>query len=151
MRNLSDFNFLFSKKCYIQPLVEKSNYYCHSEYKLFLDFLYEGEQNDKKGRGMTMEEYVLELYNLLYTTEWQDIVSFLGIVFCMKIVIVYMEEQGMFYSFSSPFDMQREPLLNYAKVNYEQFPFVVFFMIRFITAIVKKRKVTMKSATQLVM
>ena len=50
---------------------------------------------------MTMEEYVLELYNLLYTTEWQDIVSFLGIVFCMKIVIVYMEEQGMFYSFSS--------------------------------------------------
>lgn len=99
-----------------------SNYYCHSEYKLFLDFLCEGEQNDKKGRGMTMEEYVLELYNLLYTTEWQDIVSFLGIVFCMKIVIVYMEEQGMFYSFSSPFDMQREPLLNYANVNYEQFP-----------------------------
>lgn len=30
---------------------EKSNYYCHSEYKLFLDFLYEGEQNGKKGRG----------------------------------------------------------------------------------------------------
>lgn len=29
---------------------EKSNYYCHSEYKLFLDFLYEGEQNGKKGR-----------------------------------------------------------------------------------------------------
>ncbi|KXI61937.1 UNVERIFIED_CONTAM: hypothetical protein ACS92_26945 [Bacillus cereus] len=88
-----------------------------------------------------MEEYVLELYNLLYTTEWQDIVSFLGIVFCMKIVIVYMEEQGMFYSFSSPFDMQREPLLNYAKVNYyEQFPFVFFFMIRFITAIVKKKE-----------
>ena len=27
---------------------EKSNYYCHSEYKLFLDFLYEGEQNGKK-------------------------------------------------------------------------------------------------------
>lgn len=80
---------------------EKSNYYCHSEYKLFLDFLYEGEQNGKKEGGMTMEEYVLELYNLLYTTEWQDIVSFLGIVFCMKIVIVYMEEQGMFYSFSS--------------------------------------------------
>lgn len=52
-----------------------------------------------KRKGMTMEEYVLELYNLLYTTEWQDIVSFLGIVFCMKIVIVYMEEQGMFYSF----------------------------------------------------
>ena len=51
-----------------------------------------------KRKGMTMEEYVLELYNLLYTTEWQDIVSFLGIVFCMKIVIVYMEEQGMFYS-----------------------------------------------------
>ena len=25
-----------------------SNYYCHSEYKLFLDFLCEGEQNDKK-------------------------------------------------------------------------------------------------------
>ena len=25
-----------------------SNYYCHSEYKLFLDFLYEGEQNGKK-------------------------------------------------------------------------------------------------------
>lgn len=71
----------------------------------FLDFLYEGEQNGKKGRGMMMEEYVLELYNLLYTTEWQDIVSFLGIVFCMKIVIVYMEEQGMFYSFSSPFDV----------------------------------------------
>ena len=50
----------------------------------------------KKEGGMTMEEYVLELYNLLYTTEWQDIVSFLGIVFCMKIVIVYVEEQGMF-------------------------------------------------------
>ena len=54
-----------------------------------------------KRKGMMMEEYVLELYNLLYTTEWQDIVSFLGIVFCMKIVIVYMEEQGMFYSFIS--------------------------------------------------
>ncbi|ARP58981.1 hypothetical protein CN917_14195 [Bacillus thuringiensis] len=94
----------------------------------------------KKEGGMMMEEYVLELYNLLYTTEWQDIVSFLGIVFCMKIVIVYMEEQGMFYSFSSPFDVQREPLLNYANVNYEQFPFVVFFMIRFITAIVKKKE-----------
>lgn len=39
-----------------------------------------------------------------------------------------------------PFDMQREPLLNYAKVNYEQFPFVFFFMIRFITAIVKKKE-----------
>ena len=60
-----------------------------------------------KRKGMMMEEYVLELYNLLYTTEWQDIVSFLGIVFCMKIVIVYMEEQGMFYSFSSPFDAAR--------------------------------------------
>lgn len=94
----------------------------------------------KKEGGMMMEEYVLELYNLLYTTEWQDIVSFLGIVFCMKIVIVYMEEQGMFYSCSSPFDVQREPLLNYANVNYEQFPFVVFFMIRFITAIVKKKE-----------
>lgn len=97
-----------------------------------------------------MEEYVLELYNLLYTTEWQDIVSFLGIVFCMKIVIVYVEEQGMFYSFSSPFDLQREPLLHYANINYEQIPFVIFFMIRFITAIVKKKKVMMKSATQLV-
>ena len=32
------------------------------------------------------------------------------------------------------------PVLNYAKVNYEQFPFVVFFMIRFITAIVKKKE-----------
>lgn len=128
---------------------EKSNYYCHSEYKLFLDFYTKASKMIKR-KGMTMEEYVLELYNLLYTTEWQDIVSFLGIVFCMKIVIVYMEEQGMFYSFSSPFDVQREPLLNYAKVNYEQFPFVFFFMIRFITAIVKKRKVTMKSATQLV-
>ncbi|OTX07718.1 hypothetical protein COF09_12280 [Bacillus toyonensis] len=94
----------------------------------------------KKEGGMMMEEYVLELYNLLDTTEWQDIVSFLGIVFCMKIVIVYMEEQGMFYSFSSPFDVQREPLLNYAKVNYEQIPFVIFFMIRFITAIVKKKE-----------
>ncbi|QWH84348.1 hypothetical protein EXW46_16220 [Bacillus mycoides] len=94
----------------------------------------------KKEGGMMMEEYVLELYNFLYTTEWQDIVSFLGIMFCMKIVIVYMEEQGMFYSFSSPFDVQREPLPNYAKVNYEQFPFVIFFMIRFITAIVKKKE-----------
>ena len=93
-----------------------------------------------KRKGMIMEEYVLELYNLLYTTEWQDIVSFLGIVFCMKIVIVYMEEQGMFYSFSSPFDMRREPLLNYANVNYEQIPFVIFFMIRFITAIVRKKE-----------
>ncbi|PFD46248.1 hypothetical protein CN285_04605 [Bacillus cereus] len=94
----------------------------------------------KKEGGMMMEEYVLDLYNLLYTTEWQDIVSFLGILFCMKIVIVYMEEQGMFYSFSSPFDLQREPLLNYANVKYEQIPFVIFFMIRFITAIVKKKE-----------
>lgn len=94
----------------------------------------------KKEGGMTMEEYVLELYNLLYTTEWQDIVSFLGIMFCMKIVIVYMEEKGMFYSFSSSFDVQREPLLNYANVNYEHFPFVIFFIIRFITAIVKKKE-----------
>ncbi|MED1408028.1 MULTISPECIES: hypothetical protein [Bacillus] len=94
----------------------------------------------KKEGGMMMEEYVLDLYNLLYTTEWQDIVSFLGILFCMKTVIVYMEEQGMFYSFSSPFDLQREPLLNYANVKYEQIPFVIFFMIRFITAIVKKKE-----------
>ena len=94
----------------------------------------------KKEGGMTMEEYVLELYNLLYTTEWQDIVSFLGIVFCMKIVIVYMEEQGMFYSFSSPFDLQREPLPNYANINDKQMPFVIFFMIRFITAIVKRKE-----------
>ncbi|PEA11186.1 hypothetical protein CN425_05915 [Bacillus cereus] len=94
----------------------------------------------KKEGGMMMEEYVLELYNLLYTTEWQDIVSFLGIVFCMKIIIVYVEEQGMFYSFSSPFELRREPLLNYANRNEEQIPFVIFFMIRFITAIVKKKE-----------
>ncbi|KEK21768.1 hypothetical protein [Bacillus gaemokensis] len=87
-----------------------------------------------------MEEYVLELYNLLYTTDWQDIVSFLGILFCMKIVIVYMEEQGMFYSFSSPSDLQRESLLSYAHISNEKFPFVLFFMIRFITAIVKKKE-----------
>ncbi|PFJ08410.1 hypothetical protein COD67_03620 [Bacillus cereus] len=94
----------------------------------------------KKEGGMMMEEYVLDLYNLLYTTEWQDIVSFLGILFCMKIVIVYVEEQGMSYSFSSPFDLQREPLLNYTNINYERIPFVIFFMIRFITAIVKKKE-----------
>ncbi|KFN04072.1 hypothetical protein DJ93_637 [Bacillus clarus] len=87
-----------------------------------------------------MEEYVLDLYNLLYTTDWQDIVSFLGILFCMKIVIVYMEEHGMFYSFSSPSDLQRESLLNYANISFEQLPFVPFFMIRFITAIVKKKE-----------
>lgn len=33
-----------------------------------------------------------------------------------------------------------QALLNYANVNYEQFPFVLFFMIRFITAIVKKKE-----------
>ncbi|WP_459499976.1 hypothetical protein [Bacillus sp. C1] len=93
-----------------------------------------------KEGGMTMEEYVLELYNLLYTTDWQDFVSFLGILFCMKIVIVYMEEQGMFYSVSSPFELQREPLPNYANINCEQIPFVTLFMIRFITAIVKKKE-----------
>ncbi|MEH7459797.1 MULTISPECIES: hypothetical protein [Bacillus] len=94
----------------------------------------------KKKGGMMMEEYVLDLYNFLYTTDWQDIVSFLGILFCMKVVIVYIEEQGMFYSFSSPSDLQREPLLSYANINYEELPFVTFFMIRFITAIVKKKE-----------
>lgn len=87
-----------------------------------------------------MEEYVLDLYNVLYTTDWQDIVSFLGILFCLKIVIVYMEEQGMFYSFSSPSDLEREPLLNYANIKQTELPFITFFMIRFITAIVKKKK-----------
>lgn len=94
----------------------------------------------KKEGGVIMEEYVLDLYNVLYTTEWQDIVSFLGILFCLKIVIVYMEEQGMFYSFSSPSDLEREPLLSYANIKRMEFPFITFFMIRFITAIVKKKE-----------
>ncbi|WJE51212.1 hypothetical protein QRE66_18125 [Bacillus cereus] len=94
----------------------------------------------KKEGGMTMEEYVLDLYNVLYTTEWQDIVSFLEILFCLKIVIVYMEEQGMFYSFSSPSDLERKPLLSYANIKRMGFPFITFFIIRFITAIVKKKE-----------
>ena len=58
MRNLFDSNFLIFeelhpviaiKESYI--IIETSNYYCHSEYKLFLDFLYEGEQNGKKEGG----------------------------------------------------------------------------------------------------
>lgn len=56
MRNLFDSNFrrelhpvIAIKESYI--IIETSNYYCHSGYKLFLDFLYEGEQNGKKGRG----------------------------------------------------------------------------------------------------
>ncbi|WP_254610134.1 MULTISPECIES: hypothetical protein [unclassified Bacillus (in: firmicutes)] len=87
-----------------------------------------------------MEEYVLDLYNVLYTTGWQDIVSFLGILFCLKIVIVYMEEQGMFYSFSSLSDLEREPLLSYANNKRMELPFITFFMIRFITAIVKRKE-----------
>lgn len=94
----------------------------------------------KKEGGVIMEEYVFDLYNVLYTTEWQDIVSFLGILFCLKIVIVYMEEQGMFYSFSSPSDLEREPLLCYANIKWMEIPFSAFFMIRFITAIVKKKE-----------
>lgn len=94
----------------------------------------------KKEGGMIMEEYVLDLYNVLYTTDWQDLVSFLGILFCLKIVIVYMEEQGMFYSFSSLSDLEREPLLSYTNVKQTELPFITFFMIRFITAIVKKRE-----------
>ena len=72
---------------------------------------------------MTMEDYVLELYNLLYTTEWQDIVSFLGIVFCENSNCIYGRARYVLFLLI-PFDMQREPLLNYANVNYEQFPFV---------------------------
>lgn len=87
-----------------------------------------------------MEEYVLELYNVLYTTDWQDIVSFLGILFCLKFVILYMEEQGMFYFFSSPSDIEQESLLSYVNIKQMELPFITFFMIRFITVIVKKKE-----------
>ncbi len=87
-----------------------------------------------------MEECVLELYNMLYTTDWQDVISFLGILFCMKIVLLYMEEHNMFYSFSSLSDLQQEPIFKYVNIRNREQPFILFFMIRFITAIVKKKE-----------
>ncbi len=87
-----------------------------------------------------MEECVLELYNMLYTTDWQDVISFLGILFCMKIVLLYMEEHNMFYSFSSLSDLQQEPIFKYVNIRNRELPFILFFMIRFITAIVKKKE-----------
>ncbi|MDM5155902.1 hypothetical protein QUF88_19520 [Bacillus sp. DX1.1] len=94
----------------------------------------------QKEGGVMVEEYVLDLYNVLYTTDWQDIVSFLGILFCMKLVIVYMEEQGVFFFSTSPSDLQRESLLNDANLKYTALPLVSFFIIRFIAAIVKKKE-----------
>ncbi|AWC29307.1 hypothetical protein [Bacillus cytotoxicus] len=87
-----------------------------------------------------MEEYVLELYNMLYTTDWQDVISFLGILFCMKMVLLYMEEHRMFYSFSSLSDLQQEPIFKNIHMYNQELPFILFFMIRFITAVVKKKE-----------
>ena len=87
-----------------------------------------------------MEELIMRLVDVLCMADWQDVVSFLVTILYMKLVIVYLEDQGVFHSFSSSSDLQREPLFSYVKLNCIELPLMVFFLLRFITAIVKKKE-----------
>ncbi|QWI73214.1 hypothetical protein ER45_028060 (plasmid) [Bacillus mycoides] len=94
----------------------------------------------KKEGGMMVEEHVLDIYNFLDMTDWQDIVSFLELIFCLKIVTLYIEKQGVFSSSTSSSNWRREPLLSYININDKELPLITCFMLHFITKIVQKKE-----------
>ncbi|OUB25920.1 hypothetical protein BK708_14880 [Bacillus thuringiensis serovar yunnanensis] len=97
---------------------------------------------EEREGGVKMKEHLIDYFSFINTEDWQDIFLFLKIVFFMKILIVYTEEQNLFPYFSSFSNLRREPLLLYIPLNVKGKESSIFtcFMLNFIAKVVKKRE-----------
>jgi len=83
---------------------------------------------------------VLDIYNFLYTTDWEDIMSIVSIVLYIQFLFVYGEMNSAHFSLTSPSDVQGEISLRPTNLKHVYFPIVIMLFIRYITAIVKKKE-----------
>ncbi|SFC01069.1 hypothetical protein SAMN04488168_101447 [Bacillus sp. 491mf] len=83
---------------------------------------------------------MLDIYNFLYTTDWEDIMSIVSIVLCIQFLFVYGEMNSAHFSLTSPSDVQGEISLRPTNLKHVYFPIVIMLFIRYITAIVKKKE-----------
>ncbi len=94
----------------------------------------------KKKGGVTLEEYVLDIYNFLYTTDWEDIMSIVSILLCIQFLFVYGRMNSADFSLTSPSDVQGEISLRPTNLKHVYFPIIIMLFIRYITAVVKKKE-----------
>ncbi|MEI4828926.1 hypothetical protein WAX78_15645 [Bacillus sp. FJAT-53711] len=87
-----------------------------------------------------MEEYVLDVYNFLSTTDWEDIISIVSILLCIQFVFLYAQMNGAEFSLTSPSDVQGKISLKQTNIKHVYFPLNIIFFIRYITAVVKKKE-----------
>lgn len=83
---------------------------------------------------------MLDIYNFLYTTDWEDIMSIVSIVLYIQFLFVYGEMNSAHFSLTSPSDVQGEISLRPTNLKHVYFPIVIMLFIRYITAIVKKKE-----------
>ncbi|HDX9589218.1 TPA: hypothetical protein ROX98_002200 [Bacillus pseudomycoides] len=87
-----------------------------------------------------MEEYVLDIYNFLYTTDWEDIMSIVSILLCIQFLFLYGNMNSANFSLTSPSDVQGEISLSKTNLKHVYFPIIIMLFIRYITAVVKKKE-----------
>lgn len=117
------------------------NHHYHSAYKIFfLTFYTNIRKIVKKKGGVTLEEYVLDIYNFLYTTDWEDIMSIVSILLCIQFLFLYGNMNSANFSLTSPSDVQGEISLSKTNLKHVYFPIIIMLFIRYITAVVKKKE-----------
>ena len=83
---------------------------------------------------------MLDIYNFLYTADWEDIMSIVNIVLCIQFLFLYGEMKSADFSLASPSDVQGEILLRPTNLKHVYFPKIIMLFIRYITVVVKKKE-----------